>query len=109
MIKIFSPADEAELTVARSMLESEGIPYHIKNEHFGSLYPGIAIKYINAKTVFVPPEYKEDAIALLSNFIDRDNLDEINSFDEVERISEGQKGFSNIIIRFLNYIKKAGK
>lgn len=69
MIKIFSPKNEAELAVTKSLLESEGIPYHVKNEHFGSLYPGIAIKYINAKTVYVPREYETDAKDLLYNII----------------------------------------
>lgn len=109
MIKIFSPRDEAELTVAKSMLESEGIPYHVKNEHFGSLYPGISIKYINAKTIYVPPEYKEDVIALLGNFIDEEDIEEINSFDEIKGGNSEQETMPGILQKFLEYIKKAGK
>lgn len=106
MIKLFIPKDEAELTVAKSMLESEGIPYHVKNEHFGSLYPGIAIKYINAKTIYVPPEYKEDAIALLENFMIEEDIEQMDSIDKKIISNSKKKATSGIFKKFLEYIKK---
>ena len=68
MIKIFSPANESELAVARSILEAEDIPHYIQNEHFGSLYSGVMIKNFNAKVIFVPEEYEIETRSLLSNF-----------------------------------------
>ncbi|MGH7884368.1 MAG: DUF2007 domain-containing protein [Thermodesulfobacteriota bacterium] len=111
MIKIFSPRDESELTVARSMLDAEGIPYHVKNEHFGSLYPGIAIKYINAKTVYVPAEFEEDAVALLSNFIEMEDAPETIFPDSSAKIVKKKKDFTlkKFLMGILKVIKKAGK
>lgn len=105
MIKIFSPKNEAELTVIRSILESERIPYHIRNEHFGSLYPGIAIKYINAKTLYVPREYKDDVLDLLNNFIDEDDIKEIESSIETDKGRE-TPGFIGWIVNALTGRKK---
>lgn len=109
MIKIFSPADEAELAVAKSMLESEGIPYHVKNEHFGSLYPGIAIKYINAKTVYVPIDYKDDAIALLGNFIEGKEINESHLSRSYDPNLQNKRVSTGIFQKLIEYIKKAGK
>ena len=53
MIKLYSPRDEAELTVLKSLLDAEGIAYFVHNDHFGSLEPGPSIYLYNAKTIFV--------------------------------------------------------
>ena len=70
MIKIFCPRDEVELAIAKSILDSENIPYYVKNEHFGSLYAGPAISFFNEKTIFVNEEFKEAALELLDNLIE---------------------------------------
>ena len=69
MIKIFTPFDESELAVARSILQAADIPHYIKNEHFGSLYIGPAISFFNEKSIYVPEEFKEEAEKALSSFI----------------------------------------
>ena len=68
MKKLYAPIDESELVVLRSMLESAGIPYYVQNENFGSLFSGVFLKNLNAKTIMVPEEYFETANEIISNF-----------------------------------------
>ncbi len=69
MIKIYSPRDDGELAIAKSILDSEDIKYYVKNDHFGSLYAGTAIGYFNEKTIYVPEEFAEKALDLLDLLI----------------------------------------
>jgi len=68
MKKLYSPADESELMVIKSMLESEDIPFYVQNDQFGSMYPGIFLTNFNPKTIMVPDEFYETAKDLISNF-----------------------------------------
>ena len=52
MVKLIEPQDEGELALIKSLLEGNGIPYFVQNEHFGSLYPGLALPF-NARVVMV--------------------------------------------------------
>lgn len=56
MIKIHSPNDELELAMIRGVFESEGIPYFIHNDHFGSMRVGPQIDLLNKKTIMIAPE-----------------------------------------------------
>ncbi len=70
MKKLYTPVDEAELAIIRSMLDSAGIPYKIINQYFGSLYIGPAMGSLNSKPVMVHEEHFEEAREILSNFAD---------------------------------------
>lgn len=75
MKKIYTPNDEVELAVIRSMLDSADIPYKVVNQYFGSLYIGPAMGSLNSKPVMVPEEYFEEAKDVLSNYLtDVDDL-----------------------------------
>jgi hypothetical protein len=50
--KLIEPRDEGELAVIKSLLDGNGIPYIVRNEHFGSLYPGFPFPF-NARVVMV--------------------------------------------------------
>lgn len=65
MEHIFECYDEGELSVIKSLLEANGIPFFIHNEHFGSLYPGPAMA-INRRIVMVQEIDAERARILLS-------------------------------------------
>ena len=52
MVKLIESHDEGELALIKSLLERNGIPYFVQNEHFGSLYPGLALPF-NARVVMV--------------------------------------------------------
>ena len=53
MKKLLAPGDENELIILTSLLESDGIAYHIRNEHFGSLYPGLNLFPWNERMIYV--------------------------------------------------------
>lgn len=76
MIKLFSPANEAELCLIRGLLDAEEIPYFVQNDYFGSLWAGPWVDF-NAKAVFVPEAYVDQASRLVR--------DALGSGDAAER------------------------
>lgn len=69
MIKLYSPDNESELAIIRTVLDSDGIPYFIHNDHFGSLRIGPPIDLFNKKTIMVDEEHEERARELLAHFL----------------------------------------
>ena len=69
MTKLLAPRDENELMVLRSVLECEGIPYRIQNEHFGGLYPGLNIFALNERIIFVDESDYERAWVVACDFL----------------------------------------
>ena len=69
MIKIYSPNNELELAIIKSMLESEEIPFFVHNDNYGSLITGPRIGLLNAKTIFVPENTAERARELISEYL----------------------------------------
>lgn len=51
-IKLVEPHDEGELALIKSLLDGNDIRYVVRNEHFGSLYPGFPLPF-NAREVMV--------------------------------------------------------
>jgi hypothetical protein len=51
-IKLVEPCDEGQLALIKSLLDGNDIPYVVRNEHFGSLYPGFPLPF-NARVVMV--------------------------------------------------------
>jgi hypothetical protein len=49
---LIEPRDEGELALVKSLLDGNDIRYVVRNEHFGSLYPGFPLPF-NARTVMV--------------------------------------------------------
>lgn len=70
MIKLFSPENEVQLALAKSLLEAEGIPFFVHNDHFGSLYVGIQIEFLNRKTIMVDEAYEARAREVMADFLD---------------------------------------
>jgi hypothetical protein len=69
MINLYCPKDELELSFIKSILDGEGIPYFVFNDHFGSLEIGPSIAMVNAKTIMVHEEDLESARELISEFL----------------------------------------
>jgi len=70
MIKLYSPRNEAELTVLKSLLDAEGIAYFVHNDHFGSLEPGPSIYLYNAKTILVEESDVDEARAVIAQVVE---------------------------------------
>jgi hypothetical protein len=68
MTKLLVPRDENELMMLRSLLEAEGIVYHVHNEHFGGLYPGLNIFPFNERVIFVNESDYERAWSVARDF-----------------------------------------
>ncbi|TLY37574.1 MAG: DUF2007 domain-containing protein [Nitrospirae bacterium] len=84
--KLLAPGDENELIILTSLLESDGIAYHIRNEHFGSLYPGLNLFPWNERMIYV-----NEADYARASLIARDFLDavrrSVRSLDRTEELS----------------------
>ncbi|MGH7165510.1 MAG: DUF2007 domain-containing protein [Nitrospiraceae bacterium] len=64
LVKLIVPFNEGELALIKSLLDASGIPYFVHNEHFGSLYPGMALPF-NARIVMVDESDRSRAETLL--------------------------------------------
>ena len=69
MIKIFSPENEVQLALVKSLLEAEGIPFFVHNDHFGSMEVGIQIALLNKKTVMVAEPFAKRAREIVADFL----------------------------------------
>ena len=94
MIKLYSPANEIELALIKSILTSEGIPYFVHNEHYGSMHVGPKIGLLNAKTILIDPAYEEQAKDTLAEFLQNDRGEQTGTtsgytiFDKIRMIIE---------------------
>jgi len=71
MKELYSPAGEMELLLLRSVLEDAGLPYFVRNDTFGSLYPGLYAEAFNRKQIYVPEVHFEEAAYLVREFLSR--------------------------------------
>ncbi|MDE3019837.1 MAG: DUF2007 domain-containing protein [Nitrospirota bacterium] len=66
LVRLIEPQDEGELALIKSLLDGNGIRYFVKNEHFGSLYPGFPLPF-NRREVMVHESELGRAGTLLEN------------------------------------------
>lgn len=66
MVCLIEPRDEGELALVKSLLDGNGIPYFVKNENFGSLYPGFPLPF-NRREVMVHEDDLGRAATLCRN------------------------------------------
>ena len=69
MTKLLSPRDETELMMLASLLECDGIDFHIQNEFFGGLYPGLNIFPFNERVILVAESDLDRASLLAHDFL----------------------------------------
>ncbi|MDH4161824.1 MAG: DUF2007 domain-containing protein [Nitrospirota bacterium] len=77
MINLYSPQDEAELALLRSILDSENINYCVKNDIFGSLKIGPRIALYNVKMIEVQDDQYAWAKDLLSDYFEKTTADNV--------------------------------
>ena len=93
-IDLYSPQNEIELSLIKSILDSEGISYFIRNDNFGSLEVGPHIGLFNAKMIKVQDDHYERATELLSDYLDktREEVEEpckkYSMFDKIRMVIE---------------------
>ncbi|MBE0502995.1 MAG: DUF2007 domain-containing protein [Desulfuromonadales bacterium] len=80
MIKLYSPENEVQLAILKSLFEAEGIPIFVHNDNFGSMRSGIQIELFNKKTIMVSEQDYESAQAVILNFLG--NIDEAEQEQE---------------------------
>jgi Putative prokaryotic signal transducing protein len=70
-INLYSPRNEIELSLIKSILDSEGTSYFVRNDNFGSLEVGPHIGLYNAKMITVQDDQYDKAKELLADFLDK--------------------------------------
>ena len=79
MKKLYSPQNEAELAVIKSILDGEGIHYFVHNDHFGTMRTGPPIELFNAKTIMITEEHFERAKEIISDYLTNVTSDVLKS------------------------------
>ena len=69
MKKLYSPNNDSELALIKSILDGEGIQYFVHNDHFGTLKVGPRIELFNAKTIMVAETHFEESKEIIDNFL----------------------------------------
>ena len=69
VVRVYTPRSEAELGALRALLQAEGISCHVQNEHFGSVYPGMAVGGFNSTPILVAEQDAERALELVQAFL----------------------------------------
>ena len=94
MRKLYSPENDAELALIKSIFDGENIQYFVHNDHFGSLEVGPKIDLFNAKTIMVSDHQYELAsdilrdIVLNSKLADEENKTDYTLIDKIRMIIE---------------------
>ena len=70
-VPLYSPQNDVELSFLKSILDSEGINYFVRNDNFGSLEVGPRIGLFNAKMIEVQDDQYERASELLADYLER--------------------------------------
>ncbi len=93
-VHLYSPQNESELTLLKSILDSEDITYFVKNDNFGSLEVGPRIGLFNAKIIDVQDDQYERANELLSDYFEKtkqqpeESAKEYSWFDKIRMVIE---------------------
>lgn len=93
-VPLYSPENDAELALLKSILDSEEINYFVKNDNFGSLEVGPRIALFNAKMIEVQDDQHERASELLADYLEKTKKDAIEQakeyslFDKIRMVIE---------------------
>lgn len=71
IVNLYSPINEMELAMIRSILDGEGICYFVNNDNFGSLEVGPRIEIFNKKMIVVPYDQYERASELITDYLNK--------------------------------------
>lgn len=71
MIELYSPRNEVELALIKSILDAEEINYFVRNDKFGSMEIGPQIGSFNTKMIMVQDDQYERARELLADYLDK--------------------------------------
>ena len=69
MLELYSPSNEVELALLKSILDAEEINYFVRNDNFGSLEIGPKIELFNKKMIVVQDDQYEKAKELVSDYL----------------------------------------
>jgi len=69
MVNLYSPNNEIELAMIKSLLNAEGFNYFVKNENFGSMEVGPQIALFNRRIIMVQDDQLEKASALINDYL----------------------------------------
>lgn len=93
-VPLYSPVNESESALLKSILDSADIRYFVKNDNFGSLEVGPYIGLFNAKMIEVQEDQYESARDLLADYFEKTNktagkaIEKYSLFDKIRMFIE---------------------
>ena len=93
-VPLYSPQNESESTLLKSILDSEGINYFVRNDNFGSLEVGPRIGLFNAKMIEVQDDQYERANELVADYLEKtkkepgEQVKEYSFLDKIRMVIE---------------------
>ncbi len=70
-VHLYSAQNEVELALLKSILDSEGVKYFVRNDNFGSMEVGPRIGLFNAKMIEVQDDHYERTKELLADYLEK--------------------------------------
>ena len=83
MIKIYTPKDEVQIAILKSIFEAEGVPIYVHNDTYGSMRPGIQIPLLNQRAIMVSETHLEKAKEIIQGYL--------QNIDKAEAAAENSK------------------
>lgn len=71
LVELYSPENEMEVLLLKSILDDSGIDFFVKNDAFGSLTVGPQIAHYNRKTILVAEDQLDEAREVLVGFLEK--------------------------------------
>ena len=93
-VNLYSPQNQIELSLIKSILDSEGIRYFVRNDNFGSLEAGPQIGLFNSRMLEVQDDDYARAKELLTDFLEKTKeqtpatLKKYSTFDKIRMVIE---------------------
>lgn len=94
MIELYSPENESELMILRSILDDAGIPHFVHNDTFGSMVAGPRIAHYNRKRILVAEYDHDEALDLVAEYLLKTDIEpepisrDFTLFDKLRMVFE---------------------
>lgn len=85
-VELYSPETEVEVLLLKSVLDSAGIDYFVKNDTFGALTPGPQIAMCNRRIFLVPEDQLDEAREVVREFLRRTEIPQPRRYPLREKI-----------------------
>jgi hypothetical protein len=88
MIPLYSPKNDLELLLMKSLLQNARIYYFVQNENFSTQYIGVKVDGYNKATIFVEEDRYEEAKKIIEEAINNQIRFKLSFLDKLRLVFE---------------------